>query len=207
MALSKKQLAILLSRMQSFEVPDVRYEQYPTDSELAAEILWTAHMAGELESKRVADLGCGTGILGIGALALDASHVTFLEIDPRTFPALMANLALLEQALDKEFGNYEIIQGDVSQFDRDADLVIQNPPFGTRTPGVDVQFLNVAMRVAPVVYSLHKTSTEEHLKRIVTQAGRKMVAITRHEFPLKNTMAQHEKRIERIEVSCLKIVR
>ena len=206
MILSKKQLAVLLSKMRTFERPDVQLEQYPTDGEVAADILWNAKMAGELNGRTVADLGCGTGILGIGALALGARHVTFLEVDPRTFPALMANLSKLEADTGKKYGNYEIVEGDAAAFDDRVDLVVQNPPFGTRERGADVEFLRVAMRAAPVVYSLHKTSTEEHLKRVVAGAGRHLAALTRYEFPLKQTMTHHEKRIERIETSCLRIV-
>ena len=44
---SKSQLAILLSRLASFTKPDVKSEQYPTDSEIAAEILWQAALQGD----------------------------------------------------------------------------------------------------------------------------------------------------------------
>jgi predicted RNA methylase len=41
-----------------------------------------------------------------------------------------------------------------------------NPPFGTRKKGADMEFLSAAMKVASkAVYSLHKTSTREHIKR------------------------------------------
>ncbi|KAL1294594.1 hypothetical protein HN51_055381 [Arachis hypogaea] len=44
--------------------------------------------------------------------------------------------------------------------------VIMNPPFGTRKKGADLDFLNVALKVASqAVYSLHKSSTREHVKR------------------------------------------
>jgi len=204
---SKKQLAVFLSKLAGFEHPTAELEQYPTDSEIAAEILWTAQLSGELTGRRVADLGCGTGILGIGALALGASHVTFLEIDVRVFPTLMGNIAKLEDATGEEFGNYEILEGDVATFSTDADLVVQNPPFGTRDKGADTEFLRVAMKTAPLVYSLHKTSTEEHLRRIVTDARRRVLSVTRYAFPLKQTMVQHTKKLERIEVSCLKVSR
>ncbi|KAL4287737.1 hypothetical protein AHAS_Ahas19G0216100 [Arachis hypogaea] len=37
-----------------------------------------------------------------------------------------------------------------------------NPPFGTRKKGADLDFLNVALKVASqAVYSLHKSSTRE----------------------------------------------
>jgi predicted RNA methylase len=40
-----------------------------------------------------------------------------------------------------------------------------NPPFGTKTrPGVDMLFLQQAIKLAKhAVYSLHKTSTRQHI--------------------------------------------
>ncbi|GKV06649.1 hypothetical protein SLEP1_g18518 [Rubroshorea leprosula] len=49
---------------------------------------------------------------------------------------------------------------------RTVDTVVMNPPFGTRKKGADMDFLFVALNVASqAVYSLHKTSTREHVKR------------------------------------------
>ena len=64
---SKGALAVILSKLKVFTAPKVRVEQYPTDAEIAAEVLWQAHMKGDI-GKVSADLGCGTGILGIGLL-------------------------------------------------------------------------------------------------------------------------------------------
>ena len=75
---SKSSLAIILSKLKLFSKPQLNLEQYPTDSEIAAEVLWNAHMNDDLDNKVVADLGCGTGILGIGALLLH-SKKGFLE--------------------------------------------------------------------------------------------------------------------------------
>jgi putative methylase len=202
--LSKKQLAILLSKMQPFHEPDLSLEQYPTDSEIAASILWEAYMHGELEEKNVADFGCGTGILGIGALAMGAKHVVFIELDARVFPQLMANLHHLEKELDETFSNYEIIHGNVEQYDQPVDLVLQNPPFGTQQKHADLAFLKKALSLAPIVYSMHKTTTEEYIRRIAQQAGARITQQYQFSFPLKQSMEQHRKKVQHIEVSCLK---
>src|SRR4051812_25761168 len=85
---SKQQVAIALSRLQAFSAPNVLLEQYPTESDVAAALLWEAHMRHELEGKEVVDLGAGTGVLGIGCLLLGAAHVTFVEVDPKVIPQL-----------------------------------------------------------------------------------------------------------------------
>jgi len=71
---TKSSLAIELSNLNVFSKAKVKLEQYPTDSEIAADVLWNAYMKDELKGKTIADLGCGTGILGIGALLLGAKN-------------------------------------------------------------------------------------------------------------------------------------
>ncbi|GKV06651.1 hypothetical protein SLEP1_g18518 [Rubroshorea leprosula] len=54
----------------------------------------------------------------------------------------------------------------IAYLGRTVDTVVMNPPFGTRKKGADMDFLFVALNVASqAVYSLHKTSTREHVKR------------------------------------------
>lgn len=45
------------------------------------------------------------------------------------------------------------------------DTVMMNPPFGTRNKAADVRFLQCALQLAPVVYSLHKSVTRPYLTR------------------------------------------
>ena len=46
------------------------------------------------ESTQVLDIGCGSGILGIGSLILGAKHCTGCDVDPKSPEAAMANAAL-----------------------------------------------------------------------------------------------------------------
>jgi len=69
---SKSGLAVILSSLLSFKSPKIKLEQYETPSEIAADVLWNAHMNGDLVDKTVADLGSGTGVLGLGAVLLGA---------------------------------------------------------------------------------------------------------------------------------------
>ena len=59
---SKSGLAIVLSKLKTFEKPKVRVEQYSMDSEIAAEVLWNGLYRGDIQ-KVIVDLGCGTGML------------------------------------------------------------------------------------------------------------------------------------------------
>ncbi|MBR9701217.1 methyltransferase [Candidatus Woesearchaeota archaeon] len=201
----KKDLTKLLSKLKTFIEPDSSLEQYPTDPTTAANILWEAFMNDEIEHHLIADFGAGTGILGIGALAMGAEQVIFIEIDPRVFPILMENLYILEKETKQTFSNYKIIEGNVEAYDQPVEVVLQNPPFGTRKNHIDTTFLKKAIMLAPTVYTLHKTSTIDHVKDKATEYGGTVAEEKTLEMPLKNTMPQHIKDVEKIEVTLLKI--
>ena len=74
---SKSRLAVILSGLEGFSKPKVRQEQYLMDGEIGAFVLWNAYLLGDIKGKVIADLGCGTGVLGIGTLLLGAKHVFF----------------------------------------------------------------------------------------------------------------------------------
>jgi len=199
---SKVQLAIALSRLKSFAKPDVKLEQYPTDSEIAADVLWHAGMQGHIEGKRIADFGCGTGILGIGALLLGAKHVFFVEKDASAITTLAENLASLE--IEEGF---TIVPEDIANFDEEVDMVIQNPPFGTRDEHIDRFFLGKAFSVADIVYSFHKTSTKTFVESFAKDNGFDVKERLDFAFPLKQTQSFHTKKIQRIEVSCFYLMK
>ncbi len=208
--LTKSQLAIRLSRLKVFEGPDERQEQYPTDSEIAAEVLSFASMQGDIEGKKVMDLGCGTGILGIGCLLLGAMHCTFVDNDPKALKVLRQNLrgpfifnienksAVVEQDIADVEG--AIVEGK-------SDVVMQNPPFGTRKKHVDVLFLRKAFELAPVVYSFHKTSTMGHIRKTAEKQGFRVTHALDFDFPLKATLKHHERRIHRVGVTAARFTK
>ncbi len=87
-----KQLVAFLQEVPEFPDPDYTLEQYKTGADLAASILFSIESAyGDIGGRVVADLGCGTGILGIGAAALGAAHVTGFDIDPKAIACAREN--------------------------------------------------------------------------------------------------------------------
>ena len=79
--MKKKQLEMILERLEGFSRPSFQREQYATPATVAAEMLFLAAMHEDLGT--VCDLGCGTGILAIGAALLGARAVG-VEIDGDT---------------------------------------------------------------------------------------------------------------------------
>ncbi|KAF7813858.1 Methyltransferase-like protein 5 [Senna tora] len=158
-----KQLESLLGGLQQFPQPKIELEQYPTGPHIASRMLYTAENSfGDVSNKVVADFGCGCGTLGVAAALLSAEHVLSIDIDPESLEIASLNAEELELYLD--FIHSNVL--DLGWKGQIVDTVVMNPPFGTRKKGVDMDFLDVALTVASqAVYSLHKTSTRDHVKR------------------------------------------
>ena len=198
---SKKDLAIVLSLLERFSAPKINLEQYATDGEIAATILWDAFMQGNIKNKVVADLGCGTGVLGIGCLLLGAKKVYFVDCDEISIALLHKNLKMAYDSYEIP-GTYEIEYRNVDGFFQEVDIVVQNPPFGTQEKHADKMFLEKAFSIAKVVYSFHKTATKSFVSAIALDYGFRIKQTADFSFPLKKTMQQHTKKVEMIEVSC-----
>jgi len=201
--LTKKQLAITLSRLATFAEPDMRREQYTTPSEIAADLLWIAKMAGHIESKNILDLGAGTGILGIGAALLDARAVTCIEIDGNALEQLQKNVDALEREGLPVAEKIAIIGGPLGKEDMRAETAIMNPPFGTKTVHADRDFLTYALTHARHTYSIHKTSTIAYLKEHARKLGATLLGEKRFTMDLPRTMTHHRKTHEKIDVTLL----
>ncbi|MGM5481619.1 MAG: METTL5 family protein [Nanobdellota archaeon] len=206
MARSQKELAVFLSKLKPFSRPDRKLEQYPTDSNVAAQILWKAHLDGTLQDRTVIDLGCGTGILSIGALLLGAKKVIMVDTDAGVKETIKENLEILkEEYVIEPEEMIEIVNTDVRLFRSDEDnqetTVIMNPPFGTSITHADTVFLETAFRIADHIYTMHKTSTEEHIRAMVQKHSANILWEEPLQFMIKNTMKEHRKHIQRIDVT------
>jgi len=195
--ISKSSLAIELSRLDVFDNPNTIEEQYPTDSEVAAEAIWHAFMKGLIKDKIIADFGAGTGILGIGALILEAKKCFFVEKDKDVVKILKRNIEIM-RLNDRS----NVIESDIKDFNEMVDIVIENPPFGTRKKGADVSFLEKAFSVSNRVISFHKSSTRDYIIAFGRRFGFESIDEIKFLIPLKNTMRFHKKRLVKIGVSC-----
>lgn len=68
--MKKKQLISALDQLDTFKDSKLYLEQYATGSELGSEILLTINKDVGFEDTFVGDLGCGCGVLMIGASLL-----------------------------------------------------------------------------------------------------------------------------------------
>jgi putative methylase len=198
---SKKELAIVLSKLSKFNAPNVKLEQYITDSEIASDVLWQAFMREDIRDKIIADLGSGTGILGLGCLLLGAKKVYFVDIDDKVLEIAKNNLNKLKEMFEIK-GKSEFINDNISNFNEKVDIVIQNPPFGTKQKHIDKVFLEKSFEISRKIYSFHKLTSKKFIDAISRDFSFKIVEILSFSFPLKKTMKFHKKKVEKIDVGC-----
>lgn len=211
MVRSRKELSIFLSRLEVFEKAKPQLEQYPCDGNVAAELLWKANLNQDILDKKIIDIGCGTGILGIGALVLGAKEVEFIDIDSSVQKILERNIKFTEEYFDESLeGLWKFVQKDIindqeiikkNENEYTKICIIMNPPFGTRKKHADKKFLIGAKQRGQTIYTIHKTSTEGFISAFCRDEGINITWQERTSFPIKNTMSQHRKKLERIEVT------
>jgi putative methylase len=194
----KKKLAMTLSALNpTHSSPEL--EQYTLSGDAAADIVVFAYHFGDIFGKRVADLGCGSGILGIGALLLQAESVFFADCDCDVLKTAQLNVSHATKGL--KAGKVRFECSNIENVTCTTDTVVQNPPFGTRKKGADVQFLRKATEIAPVVYSLHKKGNAAFLAQ---QTGHSLTHVKEMRIPLFWSYPFHEKRVVEIEVELLR---
>ncbi len=195
---SKKDLELVLSKLRSFENPSFQLEQYATPSSIAAEWIWNMAMLGDVAGRIIIDAACGPGILGFGLLLLGAKKVIFLDKDPRIINTCQENYRQLQA--EYEIGEAEFIVQEIQLLDVPADVIVQNPPFGTKVEHIDKVFLEKAFASAPLVYSMHKYSTKKFIEAISADFKFTITHFWRYDFPIKATFAFHEKPVKSIDV-------
>jgi len=193
--MKKKQLEIALEGLEGFPNPSFQREQYATPTQVAAEMLFLAWRHQDLGT--VCDLGCGTGMLAIGAALMGAKAIG-VEIDPQA-------LAVAKCNADKLGADVEFIRGSVSSLVlRGIDTVIMNPPFGAQKASAgDRAFLRKATQIARTVYSLHHQGSEGFIRRFVEPCT--VEEIYRIPFPLKRCFEFHSMDVKTIEVELYRI--
>tara|TARA_Y100000034_G_scaffold123166_1_gene169586 strand:- start:31 stop:639 length:609 start_codon:yes stop_codon:yes gene_type:complete len=194
---SEKQLGVKLSKLKGFEVPEARLEQYITPSEIAAKVLWYAYMNKDIEYHTVADLGCGTGVLGIGCLLLNCDKVSFVDISSEALEVAKDNYKGLE--------NGEFLNLDVHEFKEKVETVVMNPPFGVQREHADREFLEKALEIGNVVYSFHKIESQSFIDAFCKDNNAEAKKIFIFEFPLKATQKFHKKKLYKVEVGVWRI--
>ncbi len=197
----KRDLAVKLQQVNPFPKPKIALEQYTIPGNLAAEILFEAcYVHDDIEKKSVADLGTGTGRLAIGASMLGAEYVVGVDLDILSLTVASKNIKLLGLSSDWVLGDIDALRGPV-------DTVLMNPPFGTKQEHADRYFLQIALRLGTVVYSIHKSSTRPYITRWLQGRADKNERITSTRMEIPHQFSFHRKRLGYVEVDVFRIQR
>jgi putative methylase len=199
-----KRLEMTLQRLSGYTHPRAGLEQYQTPAPLAARLLYHALMKGDIKGKTVCDLGCGTGVLAIGAALLGADSVKGVDSDPGAVRVAMENAELLETQVGFIVADVkdEATRGLLGS----CDTVIMNPPFGAQKAHADRPFIDLALSIAPVTYSIFNAGSAQFIETYTAQHA-KIDEKVGGVFPLRRTFSFHTQDVKEIEVEILRLIR
>lgn len=151
-------------------------------------MLYRALALGDIGDKSVLDLGCGTGMFALGAMMLGAREAVGLDVDASSVELARETAAKL--GLDATF---EV--RDISAVEGSFDTVVMNPPFGAQFGArhLDTLFVETALRVAKVAYSLHLSENAPHFERLALRLNVGWESLARYDFPLPAQFKFHTK--------------
>lgn len=205
----KKNLEIILEDVPGHPHPKVELEQYSTPASIAADILWTATNLGDIIGRRVADLGCGTGIFVLGAALLGAEQVWGMDRDRNAISSARETASKMGLSSRVSFSTMDIAELP-GKFENKFDTVIQNPPFGSQSRGkrgMDRIFMEKSLQLSPVVYSFHMAVTEDFLEKYWSSLGSRITHKFYYQFPLPKIYYFHQKEIKDIDVIVVRVKR
>lgn len=198
--MKKKELEITLQKIPSFKNPKPNLEQYLTPARIAADIIFTAYQFGDIENKKILDLGCGTGVFSAGAILTGAKKVVGIDVDKNSID-IARNYA--------KQNNLEItyIVQDVKEVEIKSDTIIMNPPFGAQKSNIkaDRKFIEKGFELARIIYSLHLSKTVPFIDKLVTSLGGKINYSKDYVFPIKSVYEFHEKKVVNHDVTLLRV--
>lgn len=192
----KKQLEMILQKLEGFSKPKAQNEQYVTPAPLAAELLHLAYIRGELKS--VVDLGCGTGVLSIGAALLGAKSIG-VDIDGDA-------LAVARHNARSVGVNVDFIKCDVNSLAlSNIETVVMNPPFGAQFASQgDRAFLKKAVEIGHLIYSIHNAGSRKFIEAYVKPC--RVEEVYKTELSIPRSFKFHTHDVKRIEVELYRIV-
>ncbi len=196
--MKKKDLEMSLQKVKPFDSPKADLEQYVTPATIAADMLFSAYVQGDIADRKVLDLGCGTGMLAIGAWLLGAREVVGVDVDD-------AALQVAEQNARDLGAEVRLLRMNASDFQEKVDTVVMNPPFGAQRRHADRPFLERALGSATIVYSLHLAETQEFVESLIRSNGAAGEVQKRYKFEIPHTFAFHKKAKKDVEVILFRV--
>ena len=131
---------------------------------------------------------------------MGAGHVTAIDVDEDALETFRENLEIVDYDLPISIIQYNLENDLPAKFAQSFDTTLMNPPFGTRTKGIDMVFLQRAMFCTRrAIYSMHKKSTRSHIAK---QGKGEWVGkvVAEMKFDIKSSYKFHKKNSVDIDV-------
>ncbi|GES79480.1 methyltransferase-like protein 5 [Rhizophagus clarus] len=143
----------------------------------------------------------------IAANLLDSSYNLALDIDDDALQVAKENCSEFE--VDVEFILADLISTSMDHLQNKVDTIVMNPPFGTKNnEGIDMIFLKKAIETATTsVYSLHKSSTREHIREKARNWGVECEFLAEMKFDIPMMYKIHKKKSVDIEVDFIRFAK
>ncbi len=166
---TKRALERRLADLAAFRTPRVELEQYATPADLAAQLVHLADLQGDLD-RPVVDLGCGTGVLALGAALRGPPRVVGVERDRSALDVARENERTLEPPVGVDWLCADAARPPLAPLDA---TVIMNPPFGAQRGRrhADRAFLAAAADLAVVSYSVHNADSRGFVEAFAADNG------------------------------------
>jgi len=200
----KRELARRLSAVQGFDDPRAELEQYRTPPELAATLVHTADLQGDIEGT-VLDLGCGTGMLALAGALCGPETVVGVELDRSALGTARENEHRMALSAPVSWVCADVTRLPLCSPSADSDTsvtVLANPPFGAQAgkEGADRPFLEAAAAIADVSYSVHNAGSQAFVESFAADLGGEVTHAFAAAFDLPRTFAFHTEGTKTIEV-------
>ena len=190
---TKSALAQQLAVVAGFDNPRASLEQYRTPPELAAHLVHIADLQGDLEGRTVLDLGCGTGMLALGAALCSPETVIGLDIDPAPLATARANERKVGSTTSVSW-----VRGDATAAPLcppvEETTVVMNPPFGAQSGNehADRRFLETAAALGSVSYSIHNGGSQAFVESFAEDNDGEVTHAFETEFELSRQFDFHD---------------
>jgi putative methylase len=201
LTMKQKELEIILQKIPFYENPNPFIEQYMTPANIAADIIYTACQYGDIQDKKVVDLGCGTGIFSFGVKIANAKEVIGIDIDEKS-------IEIAKDYAEKINEDIKFIAEDVKDVNINCDTVIMNPPFGAQKINrwADRRFIEKGFEIAKVIYSLHLTKTLNFIEKMILSLNGEITYYKKYDFPIKHSYKFHDKKSQKFDITLLRIL-
>jgi Predicted RNA methylase len=202
---TKSALTQQLGVVAGFEDPRVDLEQYRTPPDLAAHLVHTADLQGDIEGRPVVDLGCGTGMLALAAALRGPRAVVGVDIDPAPLATARANQRRVGTASPVSWVRADATQVPLGS--TAATTVVMNPPFGAQEGNehADRAFLSTTARIAAVSYSIHNADSAGFVESFAADNGGEVTHAFAAEFDLPRSFAFHTSDSRQLDVEVFRI--